>query len=122
MQVGARRCLVCDCEGSMRLDGAGLARALGGVEAAPVVHHQLCGAQLDRYREALGAGGPLLVACTQEAPLFGEVAGERGGADVAFTNVRERAGWSEEGAAALPKIAALLAEAAARPRCRRRRR
>jgi hypothetical protein len=112
MQVGARRCLVCDCEGTMRLDGAGLARSLGASGEAPVVHRQLCGAQLDRYREALDAGGPLLVACTQEAPLFGEVAAERAG-NVAFANIRERAGWSGEGAAAGPKMAALLAEAAA---------
>jgi hypothetical protein len=122
MQVGARRCLVCDCEGSMRLDGAGLARALGGVEAAPVVHHQLCGAQLDRYREALGAGGPLLVACTQEAPLFGEVAGERGGRrSRSRTCASARAGRRR----VLPpcrRSRRCWPRLPPRPRCRRRRR
>lgn len=55
------------------------------------------------------ADEPLLVACTQEAPLLGELLGD---ADVVFTDIRERAGWSSEAGAAMPKIAALLAEAA----------
>ena len=109
MIVGERRCLLCDCEGTMRLDGRAIARALGGAE--PEVATQLCRAQLDRFRQALATGEPLLVACTQEAPLFTEVAAESG-ADLLFANIRERAGWSDEGAAAQPKIAALLAEAA----------
>ena len=109
MIVGERRCLLCDCEGTMRLDGRAIARALGGAE--PEVATQLCRAQLDRFRQALATGEPLLVACTQEAPLFTEVAAEFG-ADLLFANIRERAGWSDEGAAAQPKIAALLAEAA----------
>ena len=33
------------------------------------------------------------VACTQEAPLFREVAAEKGEAELTFTNIRERAGW-----------------------------
>ncbi len=109
MIVGERRCLLCDCEGTMRLDGRAIARALVG--AVPEVATQLCRAQLDRFRQALATGEPLLIACTQEAPLFTEVAAESG-ADLLFANVRERAGWSDEGAAAQPKIAALLAEAA----------
>jgi ferredoxin len=115
MEIGGRRCLVCDCEGTMRLDAAALARGLGSARE-PRVHHQLCRAQLDGYRREVAAGGPLLVACTQEAPLFGEVAAGAGGADVAFVNVRERAGWSDEGgtADAQAKVAALLAEAAVR--------
>ena len=56
------------------------------------------------------------VACTQEAPLFREVAAEKGEADLAFTNIRERAGWCADKPAALPKMAALLAEAALTPR------
>ena len=54
----------------------------------------------------------MTIACTQEAPLFSEIAGEQGGADVAFANIRETAGWSSEGSKAGPKIAALLAAAA----------
>jgi ferredoxin len=73
------------------------------------VHHQLCRAQLDRVREA--GGEPLLIACTQEAPLFAETLAAPDAAPATFVDIRERAGWSEEGAQAGPKIAALLAEA-----------
>ena len=47
--------------------------------------------------------------CTQEAPLFSEIAGD---AAVTYANIRETAGWSKDGAAAGPKMAALLAAAA----------
>ncbi|MEK0082478.1 4Fe-4S binding protein [Benzoatithermus flavus] len=96
----------------MRLDAAALERALGG--AAPsTVHHQLCRAQIEAVRAAAAGGAPLLIACTQEAPLFAETLGQLEAAPPAgFVNIRERAGWSEEGTEAAPKIAALLAEAA----------
>lgn len=112
MEIGGRKLLVCDCEGTMPLDGKALSRACGAADA-PVVNTRLCRAQLDNFRAAAAAGAPLIVACTQEAPLFDEVLGEAGQETaVAYANIRERAGWSREGGAALPKIAALLAEAA----------
>jgi ferredoxin len=108
MKIGGKRCLVCDCEGTMRLEPGALAQALSSV-VEPVVHHQLCRAQLDRVPEA--GGEPLLIACTQEAPLFAETLAALEAMPPTFVNIRERAGWSEEGAQAAPKIAALLAEA-----------
>lgn len=73
---------------------------------------QLCRAQLDHFRQALGEFGAITVACTQEAPLFAEVAEDEGYAGtLRFANIRETAGWSEEGAKAAPKMAALLAMA-----------
>lgn len=113
MKINGRNVMVCDCGRSMPLDGKALAAACGA-DAPATVHTQLCRGQLDRFDAALkGSDGPLLVACTQEAPLFREVA-EDSAPDRAlgFTNIRERAGWSDEGDRALPKIAALLAEAA----------
>jgi ferredoxin len=107
MKLGNKQVLVCNCEASMPLDGRALGTALG--TAAPVVHTQLCRAQVEAFRRAAASGEPILVACTQEAPLFAETAPE---AALSFTNIRERAGWSNEAAAATPKIAALLAEAA----------
>ena len=74
MKVGGKRCLVCDCEGTMPLDGAALARALGSA-AEPVVHHQLCRRQIDAVGAAAAGGEALLIACTQEAPLFAETLG-----------------------------------------------
>ena len=110
MELNGRKTLICNCRGSMPLDGSALAATLGC--AAPVVHTELCRAQLARFEAAIADGAPLLVACTQEAPLFGETAVTRQAAgEIAFTNIRERAGWSDDAAAATPKIAALLAEA-----------
>lgn len=71
----------------------------------------LCGAELDRFRNAAKTQGSLTVACTQQAALFADEAGERDGG-IDFVNIRETAGWSNEGAQAGPKMAALLAAAA----------
>jgi hypothetical protein len=111
MKLGGRRVLICNCGQTMALDGKALATALAAEE--PFVHTQLCRQQIDNYKAALTGGEPVLVACTQEAPLFSEVAHETASdTTVAFTNIRERAGWSADGPRATPKIAALLAEAA----------
>ncbi len=112
MELGGRKLLVCNCEGTMSLDGKALGRACGG-EGALFVNTQLCRAQIENFRAAAAKGGPLLVACTQEQPLFDETLREAGlDIPVAYANIRERAGWSAAGADALPKMAALLAEAA----------
>lgn len=74
---------------------------------------QLCGRDLDRFRDALAAGTPITVACTLQAPLFEEVAEEAGAQGrIAFANIRENAGWSKQASQAGPKMAALLAAAA----------
>ena len=112
MELNGKTVLVCNCEASMALDGQALARACRS-DGALTVNSHLCRAQLGNFRAALRHGGPLLVACTQEAPLFGEIAAQAAAeTDLRFVNIREHAGWSNEGAAATPKIAALLAEAA----------
>jgi ferredoxin len=103
---------LCDCEHSMALDAEALAKALG-LDGAPAVNTQLCRAQLENFQALLEKGVPFVAACTQESPLFQEVQAQRPDApEISFTNIRERAGWSEEGGDATPKIAALLAEAA----------
>jgi ferredoxin len=109
MELGDKTVLLCDCEGTMPLDGKAVARACASAGTATVNHH-LCRAQLDNLLSAAKAGRPLLVACTQEEPLFAEALAEAGTA-AAFTNIRERALWSSEAARALPKVAALLTEA-----------
>jgi ferredoxin len=113
MKIGDKRVLVCDCERTMTFDVKRLAAALGA--EAPVLHTHLCRTQIDGFREA-GGGEPLLVCCTQEAPLFEEVAAEVGSAETAaetsYVNIREHAGWAVQGNRAEAKIAALIAEAA----------
>jgi ferredoxin len=105
--VEKRTILVCSCEDTMPLDADALKRGCRGADIKQA--NQLCRAELERFRAAAADGGPLTVGCTQEAPLFAEVAGERA---IAFANVREAAGWSSDAAKAGPKMAALLAAAA----------
>jgi ferredoxin len=99
---------VCNCNRTMALD----AKALGAVLGAgkPVtIHTELCRKEIAEF-EGAARDGECVVACTQEAPLFTEVAEAIGAsADLRFVNIREVAGWSAEGKLATPKIAALLA-------------
>ena len=75
------------------------------------MHRQLCQKELAAFVD--GAAGDVIVACTQEARLFGDVAEEGGKTQtIRFVNIRETGGWSAEAGAATPKIAALLAAAA----------
>lgn len=110
MKVENKRVLVCSCEGSMPLDAKALGKALGVAEV-PVASH-LCRGGIEAFVQAAGQEQRLIVACTQEAPLFREVAEDTGAEiDLSFVNIRETAGWSSEGQRASPKIAALLHEA-----------
>jgi ferredoxin len=109
MADGPRHVLICSCEDTMPLDLGALKRACRGSEVTGA--RQLCRAELERFRAAAASGAPLTVGCTQETPLFAEVAWESG-ADIRYANVRETAGWSKDAAAATPKIAALIAMAA----------
>lgn len=90
----------------MPLDEAALAGGCGGELRRA---DQLCRRELARFKAALGEGAPVTVGCTQEAPLFAEVAAE---APPSFVNIREHAGWSKDATKAGPKMAALLAAAA----------
>jgi ferredoxin len=104
-----RTLLVCSCEDTMPLDTGALARGCAGSKI--VSGRQLCRAELDRFRALAASDAPVTVACTQEAPLFREVAAESGG-ELNFVNLRESAGWSSEAAKAGPKMAALAAAVA----------
>lgn len=109
------RLLICNCQRTMDIDGEGLAKALGLREPLPV-HQELCRAGIETFRKQVARGESVHVACTQEAPLFTEIAEEQESeTPLAFTNIREMAGWSEAGSKALPKMAALIAEAAHTP-------
>lgn len=103
--------LVCSCQRTMEIDGELLGRTLA--TGSLPVHTELCRAGISSFEAAVGANTSLHVACTQEAPLFREVAEQLATSDITlrFTNIRENAAWSDAKGAALPKIAALLAEA-----------
>jgi ferredoxin len=103
--------VVCSCEDTIKLDAGALRSGCRG--ATIEMARQLCRAELDRFRAAAVGVAPLIVGCTQEAPLFKETAeNNKEGANVTFVNVREAAGWSSQASDASPKMVALLAAAA----------
>jgi ferredoxin len=108
MSLEGKTLKVCSCNRTVALDARALSAALKTGEPL-TVHHQLCRKDAGAFQAALGKSEDVIVACTQEAPLFGELAPD---SKIKFVNVREQAGWSAEGARATPKIAALLAMAA----------
>lgn len=95
--------LICDCNRTMPLDG----KALG----VPL-HTALCRQEVGSFLKALDGSEPVLIACTQERALFGELAEQSEKPLVAplrFVNIREVAGWTQDAEKSTPKIAALLA-------------
>ena len=107
MTLADKNLHLCSCNGTMPLDAALLARALE-LAGTPAVATMLCQKELARF--VGNAAGDVVVACTQEARLFGDVAEEGGKTQtIRFVNIRETGGWSSEAKGATPKIAALLA-------------
>jgi len=117
--------LICNCNETMPLDGAVLSDANRDATqgAGPLkVHRLLCRREIGDFRQALDGADDVIVACTQESPLFTEVAAQTAReqgvvtAPVRFVNIRETGGWSagarRDPATANAKIAALLAVAA----------
>ena len=103
--------LLCNCNRTMAIDAQSIGKALG-LETAPSVATALCRKDVPAFESAMKSGEATLVACTQEAPLFTELHQElKATGEIRFVNIRETGGWSDEGARAAPKIAALLAAA-----------
>jgi ferredoxin len=110
MSLADKTLHLCSCNGTMPLDAEALARALE-LSGTPPLKSMLCQKELAAFADR--SSGDVIVACTQEARLFGDVAEEGGRTQtIRFVNIRETGGWSAEARAATPKIAALLAAAA----------
>ena len=102
--------LICDCNQTLPLDAKSLAQNLSD----PLTRHSaLCRREAGAFVQAVQGSEPVVVACTQEQRLFGELAtqAEAKTSVIRFVNLRESAGWSQQGAQATPKMAALLAAA-----------
>lgn len=119
MKLNGKEVLVCNCEGTMDIDGKALAKALGedtSKSGALNVATHLCRAQIEEFQRLAESNDALLVACTQEAPVFLETLDEiKNQPSISFTNIREKAGWSKQAtkkSPAMAKMAALLSEAA----------
>ena len=108
------------------MDRPALARALSqtpGASAEGLVaeHSLLCRREAAAFQRAAVSTGlaaePLLVGCTQEAPLFLDLNAQTEAAapvevrPIHFVNLRETGGWSRDAKLATPKLAALIAAA-----------
>jgi len=105
--------LACNCENSFSIDANQLARDLN-LDETPHIYSNLCRSQLAEFEKEItsGEGKDLIVTCTQEAPLFQELASEAEASnELTYVNIREQAGWSKHGNQSSAKIAALIAEA-----------
>jgi ferredoxin len=118
--------LICDCNRTMTIDRPALAKALAQTPGASTDGLEtplslLCRREAQIFQRAAqdsaALAEPLLVACTQESRLFLELNDQTEGAagtqvrPIHFVNLRETGGWSRDGAAATPKLAALIAAA-----------
>lgn len=103
-----KQLILCNCAGSQELDKDALEAATGLTCSA--VHSGLCTTQTDATAQAIASGDAILC-CRQERRLFAELAAEMDTPEPPVTDLRDRAGWSNDPASKLPKMAALLAEA-----------
>jgi ferredoxin len=102
--------LLCDCAGSFAPDRAALEKATG--LSCSRVHGALCTAQIEQAARALSdPDAEVIVACQQETETFAALAEELDRPAPQTVDFRDRAGWSDEGGKAGPKMAALLAAA-----------
>ena len=105
----ASKLVLCDCEGTQTLDADCISAACGA--ECSKVFTSLCARELKAATELLNSGEQVVIACGQESATFVEHAKELNAEQPGFVDLRDRAGWSEQGADAAPKMAALAAEA-----------
>jgi ferredoxin len=102
--------LICDCNQTQHLDPKALSQSL----SEPLtLHTSLCRREANAFVQAVQGTDDVVVACTQEQRLFGDLAVEAQAKTsvIKFVNIRETGGWSSDAKNASPKIAALLAAA-----------
>ena len=104
---------ICSCNRTVPLNAATGDKLGAMLGAGPLtIATQLCGKDAAQYAESVKGTDTVVVGCTQEQELFDELAREsRSVAPLRFVNLRETA-RDAQGHAVLPKMAALLAEAA----------
>lgn len=113
--------LLCSCDKTQTLDIKALKAAAQADEA--VLVDQLCGSDMAVAAQSLNGNNDLVIACTQQAPLFDRLADEiqaETGKTAAFEfiDLRDRAGWAPKSAKSkrvTAKQSALLAAAQLSP-------
>lgn len=102
--------LLCDCAGSFAPDGDALSAATG--LSCSRVYSGLCTSQIKSAAKAISdPESQVIVACQQEADTFALLAEELEQDAPLCVDIRDRAGWSNDGKKATPKMAALVAAA-----------
>ncbi len=103
------RLLLCSCTGSMSIDASSAQKA-AGAQAVSTCEF-LCKNDLGMAADALSQEGTTLIACSQQADQFDQLAEEVNAPGRLLTaDIRDRAGWTDD-ADAFAKQSALLAEA-----------
>ena len=101
--------ILCNCAGTQHVDSEKISTVCG-VECSRV-HTALCTGELEKAADLMRSNDQVVIACGQEVQTFQELADDLGVDHPGFFDLRDRAGWSEQGADATPKMAALAAEA-----------
>lgn len=104
-----KQLILCNCSGTQEIDKTALEEATG--LPCSTVHSALCTTQGEQAAAAL-AQGDALICCRQEHRFFEELAADLNQPQAPLTDLRDRAGWSDDPRSKLPKMAALMAEAA----------
>lgn len=100
--------LVCDCLGTQNIDTDGLIAATG--MACQGCFTSLCTDQIEVAAKAI-ATGDVVIACQQQAHLFADLAEDLEAEMPEFVDIRDRAGWTDDGGDTTPKMVALIADA-----------
>ncbi len=100
--------ILCDCSDTQTIDIKAL-DTVGGVGCSRI-HTGLCMHQTAEAAKHIESENTI-IACLQERELFQELAEELQVPPPDFLDIRDRAGWSDEGEKAGPKMAALLSDA-----------
>ncbi|NSX55567.1 4Fe-4S binding protein [Parasulfitobacter algicola] len=103
-----KKLILCDCTGTQSINRDAIGQATGLVCSR--IHSALCMGEIESVAKEMTASD-VIIACQQERPRFEELAAELGTNVPDFIDLRDRAGWSDDGERAGPKMAALLAEA-----------
>lgn len=107
-KILSKTLILCDCSSTQDID----ADALGAAADIGVskLHSALCTTQINAAADQI-SGGEAVICCAQEQRLFEALAAEIDAPPPATLDLRDRAGWSDDPAPKLPKMAALVAEA-----------
>lgn len=96
-----KQLILCNCSESQQIDREALEAATG--MACSKLHTGLCTHQLADAHTAI-ASEDAIICCEQETRVFQELADELAVPEPAFVDLRDRAGWSADGASKLPLL------------------